>query len=83
MGFKKGDKRAVRRFSVEPTANKSFMVRVEHHPKAKREGKGSKEAFSPSYVPDETYGHDNEEDTGAHVSDLLNRMCVKGPGTPS
>lgn len=83
MAFKKGDRRAVRRFSVEPTQNKGFMVRVEHHPKARPEGKGAKNAFQSSYVPDETFGHDNSGDAQSHVADLMNRMKPQGPGTPS
>lgn len=83
MAFKNGDKRAVRRFSVEPTHNKGFMVRVEHHPKPRKEGAGAKHAFTSDYVPDENYGHDNSADAQSHVADLMNRMKPKGPGTPS
>ena len=83
MAFKKGDKRKVKKFSVTPTHNGGYMVNVDHHPKARPEGQGAKGAFSSEYTPTEDYGHDNSEDTQAHVADLLNRMCVKGPGTPS
>ena len=83
MAFKKGDKRKVRRFSVTPTQNKGYLISVEHHPKARPEGKGAKQAFMSSYTPDEQYSHDNSADAQAHAADLMNRMCPSGPGTPS
>jgi hypothetical protein len=72
-------KKRVRSFEVSK-AHGGFKVRVEHHPKPRKEGKGAHAAFHDSYQPPEDHVHTSHASLHKHMKELTSNMSVSPEG---